>query len=102
MTVVRKVCYLLLGYVCAFILAYLIPEQIDRRDDARAVVSYARDPTQENEAALRAERRENERVPLRDSAALGLYWLSWIRNLGRAQIHDTRTSNWQAGTRAMI
>ena len=57
-------------YVCAFILTYLIPEQIDRRDYTRAVVAYTENSTQENEAALRAQRRVNERIHLRDTAVL--------------------------------
>jgi ferric-dicitrate binding protein FerR (iron transport regulator) len=72
MSVVRKASYLFMAYVCAVILAYLIPEQIDRRDYARAVVAYTQNPTQGNEAALQAERRVNDRIHLRDSAAFGL------------------------------
>src|SRR6266404_7224530 len=72
MTVVRKAGYFLLAYFCAFILANLIPEQIDRREYAIAVDAYTRDPTPENEVALRAQRRENERLHLRDTAILGL------------------------------
>jgi hypothetical protein len=72
MTVVRKAGYLLLAYFCAFILANLIPEQIDRREYAIAIDAYTRDPTPENEVALRAQRRENERLRLRDSAILSL------------------------------
>jgi hypothetical protein len=72
MTVARKVSFLLMTYVCAFILAYLMPEQIDRQEYARAVVAYTQNPTQENEAALKTERRINDRIHLRDSAVLGL------------------------------
>jgi hypothetical protein len=70
MTVARKVSFLLMTYVCAFILAYLMPEQIDRQDYARAVVAYTQNPTQENEAALRNQRQVNERIHLMNSAAL--------------------------------
>ena len=59
-------------YVCAVVLAYSIPEQIDRPDYTRAVVAYTRNRTQENEATLRAQRRVNERTHLKDSAVLGL------------------------------
>jgi len=72
MSMVRKTCYLLVMYVCAVILAYLIPEQIDRGDYARAVVAYTQNPTPENEAALGTERRVNDRIHLRDSAVFGL------------------------------
>ena len=72
MAVVRKACYFLLAYSCAFILANLIPEQIDRREYAIAVDAYTRGPTPENEVALRAQRRENELAHLRDTAMMGL------------------------------
>ena len=72
MSPVRKASCLLVAYVSAVILAYLVPEQIDRRDYTQAVVAYTRNPTQENEAALRAQRRVNERMHLRDSTVLGL------------------------------
>lgn len=72
MAVGRRAGYLLLAYVCAFILAYLIPEEIDRQDYARAVDAYVRDPTQANQVALEAQRRENDRVHVRDSAVIGL------------------------------
>ncbi len=62
MIVVRKASFLIMTYVCAFILTYLIPEQIDRRDYTRAVVAYTENSTQENEAALRAQRRVNESI----------------------------------------
>src|SRR6266571_2000861 len=71
MNLVRNMRYLLMAYGCAFVLAYLIPEQIDRQDYTRAVVAYARNPTQENELGLRAERGVNERIHLRHSAVLG-------------------------------
>ena len=72
MILLRKVCYFVLAYVCAFVLAFLIPEQIDRQEYARAVVAYTRSPTQENKAVLVAQRRENDRLHLRDSAVLGV------------------------------
>ena len=75
MNLVRNMRYLLMAYGCAFVLAYLIPEQIDRQDYTRAVVAYARNPTQENELGLRAERGVNERIHLRHSAVLGFVWL---------------------------
>ncbi len=68
MNLVRNMRYLLMAYGCAFVLAYLIPE---RQDYTRAVVAYARNPTQENEAGLRADRGVNERIHLRHSAVLG-------------------------------
>jgi hypothetical protein len=71
MTVVRKAGYFLLAYFCAFILANLIPEQVDRREYAIAVDAYTRDPTAENEVALRVQRRENVLAHLRDNAMIG-------------------------------
>ena len=70
MTVARKVFLVLMTYVCALILTYLFPEQIDRRDYARAVAAYTENPTQEKEAALRSQRQMNERIHVMDSAAL--------------------------------
>lgn len=75
MVVARRAGYLLPAYVCAFILAYLIPEEIDRPDFARAVGAYVRNPTQGSQVALEAQRRENDRIHLRDSAAAGLVLL---------------------------
>ena len=71
MTMARKASYLLLSCVFAFILAYFIPEHIDRQEFAQAVTTYSRNPTPENAAALEAQRRENERIHLRDSAIIG-------------------------------
>ncbi len=71
MSPVRRVSYLLVAYICAVILAYLVPEQNDRRDYARAVVAYTQNPTKETEVALRTQQRLNDRIHLRDSAVLG-------------------------------
>lgn len=72
MSVPRRAGYLLTANACAFVLAYLIPEQIDRQDYTRAVVAYARNPTAENEATPRAQRRVNDRIHLIGSSVLGL------------------------------
>ena len=72
MPVARKVSYILVSYACAFFLAYIIPEHIDRRDFARAVDVYSRTPTPENEAAVEAQRRENEKTHLRDSSVVAV------------------------------
>jgi hypothetical protein len=72
MTAARKASYILLSCVFAFILAYLIPERIDRREFTQAVITYSRNPTPENAAALEAQRRANDRIHLEDSAAIGL------------------------------
>jgi hypothetical protein len=91
--------YLLVAYVCAVILAYLVPEQIDWREYARAVVAYTQNPTQENEVALRAERRVNDRIHLRDSAVLGLVLVAvgygiWSgRRLVTRLAHRTRSGH---------
>ena len=101
MTAARKASYILLGCVFAFILAYLIPGQIDRREFTQAVITYSENPTPQNAAALEAQRRENERIHLKDSVIIGLvlivlaYGVWHVRKLTARLIHrrgsrDTR------------
>jgi hypothetical protein len=56
----------------AFILVYLTPEQIHRRDFDRAFFTWFKNRTPENEAALRAEQHKNEIIRLQDSAVIAL------------------------------
>ena len=101
MNLVRDMRYLLMAYGCPFVLAYLIPEQIDRREYAQAVVAYAQNPTQENEAGLRSERGANEHIHLRHSAVLGFvlvgigYGIWSGRRLMTRLTHRTRPGNLQ-------
>jgi hypothetical protein len=59
-------------YAIAFILVYLIPEHIHRRDFDRAFSAWLKDRTSQNEAALRVEQRKNEIIKLTDSAVIAL------------------------------
>jgi len=72
MPVAKKMSYFLVSYACAFLLAYIVPEHIDRRDFARVVDVYSHSQTPENMAALEAQRHENERVHLRDSSVVAV------------------------------
>lgn len=56
----------------AFILVYLIPEHIHRRDFDRAFFTWFKDRTPQNEAALRAEQNKNGIIHLQDSAIIAL------------------------------
>jgi len=55
-------------YAAAFVLVYLIPEHIHRRDFDRAFFAWLHDRTPQNEAALRSEQRKNEMIKLVDTA----------------------------------
>src|SRR6266480_3182881 len=59
-------------YAVAFVLVYLIPEHIHRRDFDRAFITWLHDRTPQNEAALRVEQRKNEIIHLSDSAVIAL------------------------------
>jgi hypothetical protein len=63
-------------YSAAFVLAYLIPEHIHRRDFDRAFMTWLHDRTPQNEAALRVEQRQNEIIKLTDSAAIALAFVT--------------------------
>jgi len=68
MSVARKLSYILIPYVFAFVLAYLIPSFIHRREFDQVFTAYYKNPTSENESALRAQQRKNEFIHLGDSA----------------------------------
>ena len=59
-------------YGAAFVLAYLIPEHIHRRDFDRAFIAWLHDPTPQNDAALRSEQRKNDMIKLFDTAVIAL------------------------------
>jgi len=59
-------------YAAAFVLVYLIPEHIHRRDFDRAFSDWLHDRTPQNEATLRVEQHKNERIKLADSSAVAL------------------------------
>jgi hypothetical protein len=59
-------------YAIAFVLVYLIPEHIHRRDFDRAFEAWLHDGTPRNEAALQVEQHKNEIIKLRDSAVIAL------------------------------
>src|SRR5260370_7702644 len=67
MSVARKLSYILIPYVFAFVLAYLIPSFIHRREFDQAFTAYYKNPTSENESALRAQQRKNEFIHRGDS-----------------------------------
>jgi len=64
----RKIAYVLVSYACAFFLSFWMPQFVHRQDFDRAVDAYVRSPSAENRAALEVQRRENERIRLRDSS----------------------------------
>jgi hypothetical protein len=59
-------------YAMALTLVFLIPEHIHRRDFDRALFIWMKNPTSQNEAALRAEQHENKIIHLQDSAVIAL------------------------------
>jgi hypothetical protein len=59
-------------YAAAFVLVYLAPAHIHRRDFDRAFSAWLHDRTPQNEAMLRVEQRKNERIKLADSAVIAL------------------------------
>jgi hypothetical protein len=59
-------------YAAAFVLVYLVPEHIHRRDFDAAFSAWLRDRTPQNEATLRVEQRKNERIKLADTAVIAL------------------------------
>jgi hypothetical protein len=60
------------AYAIAFILVFLTPEHIHRRDFDRAFFTWWRNRTPQNEAALRVEQNKNEIIHLQDSAGIAL------------------------------
>jgi cytochrome c biogenesis protein CcdA len=63
-------------YSAVFVLAYLIPEFIHRRDFDRAFVAWLHDPAPQNEAVLRNEQRKNEMIKLADTAVIALTFVT--------------------------
>jgi hypothetical protein len=59
-------------YAIAFVLVYLIPEYIHRRDFDRAFDAWFQDRTPQNEAALQVEQHKNEIIKLTDSTVIAL------------------------------
>jgi hypothetical protein len=59
-------------YFIAFVLVYLIPQHTHRRAFDKAFVTFLRDPTPQNEEALRVEQRKNEMITLAVSAVIAL------------------------------
>jgi hypothetical protein len=57
-------------YFIAFVLVYLIPQHTHRRAFDKAFVTFLRDPTPQNEEALRVEQRKNEMITV--SAVIAL------------------------------
>jgi hypothetical protein len=85
-------------YAAVFILAYLIPEHIHRRDFDRAFSAWLHDRTPQNEAVLRSEQRKNEMIKLADTAVIALVFVTLgagIYGIGRFVRHkvDRRRSN---------
>ena len=63
-------------YAIAFVLVYLIPEYIHRRDFDRAFETWLHDRTPQNEAALQVEQHKNEIIKLADSAVIALVFVA--------------------------
>ena len=61
-----------LVYAAVFILVYLIPEHIHRRDFDKAFMAWFHDRTPQNEEALRMEQRKNEKIKRSDSVVIAL------------------------------
>src|SRR6266403_6139791 len=63
-------------YAAAFVLAYLIPEHIHRRDFDRAFFVWLHDRTPQNAAVLRSEQRKNEMIKFADTAVIALVFVT--------------------------
>jgi hypothetical protein len=102
MSVAQKLSYFLIPYAFAFVLAYLIPSFIHRREFDQAVMAYYKNPTPENESAQRVRQRKNEFIHLEGSAlgALVLVTLGYgvygVVRLARNGLKRTRASNSQS------
>jgi hypothetical protein len=62
----------LAAYAIVFILVYLLPGHIHRRDYDRAFTAWLKDQTPQTEAALRVEQHKNEIIYLQDSGVISL------------------------------
>jgi len=77
-------------YAATFVLVYLIPEHIHRRDFDRAFSALFHDRTPQNEAVLRSEQRKNEMIKLVDTAVIALVFVtlgSGMYYVGRFVLH---------------
>jgi hypothetical protein len=77
-------------YAATFVLVYLIPEHIHRRDFDRAFSALFRDRTPQNEAVLRSSQRKNEMIKLVDTAVIALVFVtlrSGMYYVGRFVLH---------------
>src|SRR5260370_21575254 len=77
-------------YAATFVLVYLIPDYIHRRDFDRAFFAWFHDRTPQNEAVLRSEQRKNEMIKLVDTAVIALVFVtlgSGMYYLGRYVLH---------------
>jgi hypothetical protein len=72
MSIRKSLLRILALYAVTFVVVYLIPEHIHRRDFDRAFITWLHNRTAQNEAALRVEQRKNEIIELKDSAAITL------------------------------
>jgi hypothetical protein len=68
----RKVSYFLVAYVISFVLILMTPSFRHRRDFDLAFFAYYKDPSPENESALRYQQRMNEYFDLK-FAAVGVF-----------------------------
>jgi hypothetical protein len=81
-----------------FVLVYLVPEHLHRRDFNRAFSAWLHDPTPQNEAALRSEERRNDLIKFGDTGIIALVFMTLgagIYGAGRFIRHKigTRRSN---------
>ena len=79
------------------LLSFAIPVFVHRNSYARAVVNYTNNPSVENEAILKAERSENQRVVwTTHSEAAGVIFIlmnvGWFLIRGRSGIKSTKAS----------
>ena len=77
-------------YAATFVLVYLIPEHIHRRDFDRAFSAWVHDRTPQSEAVLRSEQHKNEMIKLVDTAVIALVFVtlgSGMYYVGRFVLH---------------
>ena len=72
MSVKKLILRFLAVYIVAFVLAYLIPQHMHRRDFDKTFTTWLHDPTPQNEEALRREQRKNEIIKLKVSAVIAV------------------------------
>ena len=96
MRLARRVIRWFGAYALILTFAFVTQLPLHRRDSDRAFSVYYKNPSPENEAALRAERRKNEIIQLKDSAIIsfvllvvgyGLYaGLRWVVRIRKPPI----------------